>query len=189
MTLLIRLALELARQCGTISSTILEKLIEELANIPTKVEWILQQHSQIKEFAPFFRNTANCLYLGRGFNYPVALEGALKLKELSYIHAEGNSGAEMQHGPIVLIDEAMLVIFIATQDSHYEKMISNIQETKARKGKFIEFVIQGDQRVSELADKVFEVPTTYEALMPIVSVVPLQLLAYFTDIARGCTVD
>jgi glucosamine--fructose-6-phosphate aminotransferase (isomerizing) len=189
LTVLVMLALELARQRGTISSIMLEELIEELASIPAKVEVVLQQHGQIKKLAHLFKDTTNFLYLGRGYNYPVALEGALKLKELSYIHAEGYPAAEMKHGPIALIDEDMPVVFIATQDRTYEKIISNIQEIKARKGKIIAVVTQGDQRVSELADHVIEVPATYESLMPIIAVIPLQLLAYYMAVERGCNVD
>jgi glucosamine--fructose-6-phosphate aminotransferase (isomerizing) len=189
LTVLIMLALELGRQRKTINPTILGELIEELASLPTKIELILQEHAKIQKVVRFFNTATNCLYLGRGYNYPVALEGALKLKELSYIHAEGYPAAEMKHGPIALIDEAMPVVFIATQDKSYEKIISNIQEIKARKGKIIAVVTQGDERVSALADHVIEVPNTYDALMPIVSVIPLQLLAYYMAVERGCSVD
>jgi glucosamine--fructose-6-phosphate aminotransferase (isomerizing) len=131
----------------------------------------------------------NALYLGRGYNFPVALEGALKLKEISYIHAEGYPAAEMKHGPIALIDEAMPVIFIATQDSSYEKLVSNIQEVKARKGKVIAVVTEGDTSVRALADHVIEIPETHEAFTPLVAVVPLQLLSYHIAVMRGCNVD
>jgi glucosamine--fructose-6-phosphate aminotransferase (isomerizing) len=189
LTVLMMLAFELGRQRHTMSPSMLSELIEELASIPTKIEAILQQHGKIQELVYLFKDATNFLYLGRGYNYPVALEGALKLKELSYIHAEGYPAAEMKHGPIALVDEDMPVVFIATQDRTYEKVISNIQEIKARKGKIIAVVTQGDQRVSELADHVIEVPATYEALMPMISVVPLQLLAYYMAVERGCNVD
>jgi glucosamine--fructose-6-phosphate aminotransferase (isomerizing) len=131
----------------------------------------------------------NALYLGRGYNFPVALEGALKLKEISYIHAEGYPAAEMKHGPIALIDEEMPVIFIATQDSSYEKVVSNIQEVKARKGKVISVVTEGDTQVKSMADHVIEIPETHEAFAPLVSVIPLQLLSYHIAVMRGCNVD
>ena len=142
-----------------------------------------------QDLANLFKSATNFLYLGRGYNYPVALEGALKLKELSYIHAEGYPAAEMKHGPIALIDEDMPVVFIATQDRIYEKIVSNIQEVKARKGKIIAIVTQGDEHVKQLVDHIIEVPATHEALMPIISVVPLQLLAYYIAVEKGCNVD
>lgn len=189
LTVLMMLALALARQRGTIAATMLEELLAELACIPTKIEAMLQQHAQLKHLAQVFKDASNFLYLGRGYNYPVALEGALKLKELSYIHAEGYPAAEMKHGPIALIDEDMPVVFIATQDRTYEKIISNIQEVKARKGKVIAIVTQGDTRVVQLADHVIEVPATYEALMPMIAVIPPQLLSYYMAVERGCNVD
>lgn len=189
LTVLMLLGLALARERRTITTALFNTLIQALDRIPTQVEAVLQQHQALKDLAKLFKHANNFLYLGRGYNYPVALEGALKLKELSYIHAEGYPAAEMKHGPIALIDEDMPVVFIATQDRTYEKIISNIQEVKARKGKIIAIVTQGDQRVRELADHVIEVPATDEALMPIVAVVPLQLLAYYMAIERGCNVD
>eukprot|EP01132_Coremiostelium_polycephalum_P000352 gene352-446_t len=189
LTVLLLLALALAQQRRTITTAFLEELIMGLANLPDKVREVLKQDCTIQTLATQFRSATNFLYLGRGYNYPVALEGALKLKELSYIHAEGYPAAEMKHGPIALVDEDMPVVFIATQDRTYEKIISNIQEIKARKGKIIAIVTQGDQRVAELVDYIIEVPATHEALMPIISVIPLQLLAYYIAIEKGCNVD
>ena len=183
------LALNLAQKRKSIDKEILEELIIELESIPQKVKDMLQQADKIQELAAIFKNATNFLYLGRGYNYPIALEGALKLKELSYIHAEGYPAAEMKHGPIALIDEDMPVVFIATQDRSYEKIISNIQEIKARKGKIIAIVTKDDWRVKELVDYVIEVPATHEALMPIISVIPLQLLAYYMAVEKGYNVD
>lgn len=189
LTVFMMLALELARQRGTITAIMFEELLAELAAMPAKVGAMLQQHAQLQHLARVFKDAANFLYLGRGYNYPVALEGALKLKELSYIHAEGYPAAEMKHGAIALIDEDMPVIFIATQDRTYKKIISNIQEVKARKGRIIAVVTEGDTTVAQLADYVIEVPATYEALMPMIAVIPLQLLAYYMAVERGCNVD
>jgi glucosamine--fructose-6-phosphate aminotransferase (isomerizing) len=189
LTVLMLLALSLAQQRNTITQTTFEELVTELASIPSKVKSMLGHAAKLKELANLFNHATNFLYLGRGYNYPVALEGALKLKELSYIHAEGYPAAEMKHGPIALIDEDMPVVFIATQDRIYEKVISNIQEVKARKGKIIAIVTEGDQHVKQLVDYTIEVPATHEALMPIVSVIPLQLLAYYMAIEKGCNVD
>jgi glutamine---fructose-6-phosphate transaminase (isomerizing) len=136
-----------------------------------------------------FKDSRNFLYLGRGYNFPVALEGALKLKEISYIHAEGYPAAEMKHGPIALIDEEMPVVFIATQDSSYEKVVSNIQEVKARKGRVIAVVTKGDKLIPKMAEFTIEVPAVHEALMPMISVIPLQLLSYHIAVMRGCNVD
>ncbi|OJW69360.1 MAG: glutamine--fructose-6-phosphate aminotransferase [Candidatus Amoebophilus sp. 36-38] len=189
LTVLMLLALSLAQRRKTITSSKFEEIITELASIPDKVKAMLQHASKLKELANLFKSATNFLYLGRGYNYPVALEGALKLKELSYIHAEGYPAAEMKHGPIALIDEDMPVVFIATKDRIYEKIISNIQEVKARKGKIIAIVTQGDEHVKQLVDHIIEVPATHEALMPIVSVIPLQLLAYYIAVEKGCNVD
>ena len=153
------------------------------------VALVLQQSDWIKQIARVFQDAPNFLYLGRGYNFPVALEGALKLKELSYIHAEGYPAAEMKHGPIALIDKAMPVVFIATQDRSYHKILSNIEEVKARQGQVIAIVTKGDKIVTKLADYVIEVPHIHEAFMPMVSVVPLQLLAYHMAVLRGCDVD
>jgi glutamine---fructose-6-phosphate transaminase (isomerizing) len=189
LTVLIMIALELARQRGTITTTVFRSLLQHLAAVPDTVAVVLQQNDRVKHIAQVFKDALNFLYLGRGYHFPVALEGALKLKELSYIHAEGYPAAEMKHGPIALIDEAMPVVFIATQDRSYSKIISNIEEVKARKGKVIVIATQGDKVAAQLADYVIEVPTIHEAFMPMVAVVPLQLLAYHMAVVRGCDVD
>jgi glucosamine--fructose-6-phosphate aminotransferase (isomerizing) len=157
--------------------------------IPGKVEKALKVNDCIKEIAEKYKHARNFLYLGRGYNFPVALEGALKLKEISYIHAEGYPAAEMKHGPIALIDEEMPVVFIAPSTSTYEKVISNIQEVKARKGKIIAIVTEGDTKVRELADYVIEIPATEELLTPLLATIPLQLLSYHMAVLRGCNVD
>jgi glutamine---fructose-6-phosphate transaminase (isomerizing) len=189
LTVLSLICLSIAQKRGTITDQALHQLLVELENIPEKVERVLALNDQIKEIANTFKNASNFLYLGRGFNFPVALEGALKLKEISYIHAEGYPAAEMKHGPIALIDEAMPVAFIATNDSSYEKIISNIQEVKARKGRVIAVVTEGDKLIPQMAEFVIEVPSVHEALMPMVSVIPLQLLSYHIAVMRGCNVD
>ncbi len=153
------------------------------------VEKALKLHDQVETIAATFKDARNFIYLGRGYNFPVALEGALKLKEISYIHAEGYPAAEMKHGPIALIDEEMPVVFIATKDSSYEKVVSNIQEVKARKGRVIAVVTEGDQLIPKMAEFTIEVPAVHEALTPLISVVPLQLLSYHIAVMRGCNVD
>jgi glucosamine--fructose-6-phosphate aminotransferase (isomerizing) len=160
-----------------------------LESIPEKIEKILAQNDYIREIASVVAQTNNAIYLGRGVNFPVALEGALKLKEISYIHAEGYPAAEMKHGPIALIDDAMPVIVLATGQETYEKVVSNIQEVKARKGKIIAVVSQGDKSVKAMSDYVIEIPLTEELLTPLVSCIPLQLLAYHVALLRGCDVD
>jgi len=189
ITVLIMMALALAQQRGTMTTTAFRSLLQQLAAVPDKVEAVLQQNDQVQHIAQVFKDAHNFLYLGRGYNFPVALEGALKLKELSYIHAEGYPAAEMKHGPIALIDEAMPVVFIATQDSSYHKILSNIEEVKTRRGQVIVIVTKGDQTAAQLADYVIEVPPMHAALMPMVAVVPLQLLAYHIAVLRGCDVD
>ncbi len=189
VTVLAMIALLLGRQNGNIKESRYHQLLVELENITEQVETTLKTDKQIKYIADIFKEARNFLYLGRGYNFPVALEGALKLKEISYIHAEGYPAAEMKHGPIALIDEEMPVVFIATQDSSYEKVISNIQEVKARKGRIIAIVNEGDEEVRKLADFIIEIPKTNEALTPLLSVVPLQLLAYHIAVMRGCNVD
>lgn len=189
LTVLSMIALTLAQKRGTITDRKFHEMLVELENIPDKVEEVLKQNDKIRELAYIFKDATNFLYLGRGYNFPVALEGALKLKEISYIHAEGYPAAEMKHGPIALIDEAMPVVFIATRDSSYEKIISNVQEVKARKGRVISIVTEGDNLLPALSEFVIEVPAVQEALMPIVSVVPLQLLSYHIAVMRGCNVD
>ncbi len=183
------IALRLAREKGTISEQDFRTLLSEMETIPDKVEKVLKNNGSIKELAYIYKNSTNFLYLGRGYNFPVALEGALKLKEISYIHAEGYPAAEMKHGPIALIDEDMPVVFIATQDSTHEKVVSNIQEVKARKGKVIAVVTEGDKVIREMADHVIEIPSVHETLTPLVAVIPLQMLAYHIAVMRGCDVD
>lgn len=183
------IALQIAQQKGTISTSKLREILYELENIPSKIEEVLKLDAQIKELAAIYKDATNFLYLGRGYNFPVALEGALKLKEISYIHAEGYPAAEMKHGPIALIDEEMPVVFLATNQSAYEKIVSNVQEVKARKGKIIAVVNKGDTQIRALADHIIEVPETEEVLSPLITIVPLQLLAYHIAILRGCNVD
>lgn len=189
ITILTLIALQIAQQKGTIPTSKLREILYELENIPSKIEEVLKLDDQIKELAAIYKDSRNFLYLGRGYNFPVALEGALKLKEISYIHAEGYPAAEMKHGPIALIDEEMPVVFLATNQSAYEKIVSNIQEVKARKGRIIAVVNKGDKQIKALADHVIEVPETEEVLSPLVTIVPLQLLAYHIAIMRGCNVD
>ena len=189
LTVLMMLALAMARQRGTMPPSLWQALLQALAKVPAAVETVLQQHEHIERIAQAFKEAPNFLYLGRGYNFPVALEGALKLKELAYIHAEGYPAAEMKHGPIALIDEAMPVVFVATKDRSYEKIIANIEEVKARGGQVIGMVTQGDPLAAQLADYVIEVPPMHEALMPMVAVVPLQLLSYHMAVIRGCDVD
>jgi len=189
LTVLNMIALIVAQKKGSITEQKLHELLVEMENIPTKVEKALKLNDQIQEIAHTFKDARNFIYLGRGYNFPVALEGALKLKEISYIHAEGYPAAEMKHGPIALIDEEMPVVFIATRDSSYEKIVSNIQEVKARKGRVIAVVTEGDDQIPPMSEFVIEVPATHEALMPMVSVIPLQLLSYHIAVMRGCNVD
>ena len=189
VTVLTLLAMIMGQKRGTITDTKLRELMVELETIPSKVERALKLDAQIQEIAEEFKDATNFLYLGRGYNFPVALEGALKLKEISYIHAEGYPAAEMKHGPIALIDENMPIVVIATRDSSYEKVVSNIQEVKARKGRIIAIVSEGDTVIPPMAEFVIEVPHTSEILMPLVSVVPLQLLSYHIAVLRGCNVD
>src|SRR5436190_7992562 len=189
LTVLNMIALIVAHQKGTITEQKFHEMLVEMENIPAKVEKALKLNAQIQMIAEEFKEVRNFLYLGRGYNFPVALEGALKLKEISYIHAEGYPAAEMKHGPIALIDDEMPVVFIATKDSSYEKVVSNIQEVKARKGRVIAVVTEGDTEIKKMAEFVIEVPATVEPLMPLVSVVPLQLLSYHIAVMRGCNVD
>ncbi len=189
LTVLIMMALKMAYNKGTIKEARFRQLLVELEQIPSKVEKVLENHELIENISKMFMFARNFLYLGRGYNFPVALEGALKLKEISYIHAEGYPAAEMKHGPIALIDVEMPVVFIATKDSSYEKVVSNIQEVKARKGKVIAIVTEGDDQIPKMAEYVIEVPAADEALMPLISVIPLQLLSYYVAVLRGCNVD
>jgi glucosamine--fructose-6-phosphate aminotransferase (isomerizing) len=189
VTVLFLLALSVAQKKGTISQERLNRLMAELSSIPDKVEEVLGTNAIVETIAEIYKDHRNALYLGRGYSFPVALEGALKLKEISYIHAEGYPAAEMKHGPIALIDQEMPVFVIATQGHSYEKVVSNIQEVKARKGKIIAIVNTGDKVVKELADHLIEIPKTDDSLVPILSVIPLQLLAYHVAVMRGCNVD
>ena len=189
ITVLALLALKLAKQKGEFSESKFHEFLTEMENIPTKVEQALETNPLIEIIADEYKDSNNCLYLGRGYNFPVALEGALKLKEISYIHAEGYPAAEMKHGPIALIDEQMPVIVIATSNGHYEKVVSNIQEIKSRNGRIIAIVTEGDQQVRELADHVVEIPNTLKSLTPLLTTIPLQLLSYHIAVMRDCNVD
>ncbi len=189
ITVLSMIAMRVAINKGTISQTKYQELIAELSSIPNKVKKALESDEKVKTISALFKDASNFLYLGRGYNFPVALEGALKLKEISYIHAEGYPAAEMKHGPIALIDEKMPVVVIATRDSSYDKIVSNIQEVKARKGVVIAVVTEGDVLIPTMADFTIEVPSTHEAFMPLLSVIPLQLLSYHIAVMRGANVD
>lgn len=189
LTVLTLMALNLGHRRGTISEDYFRQLAYALESIPDKVEKVLQANEKIKYIAHEIKDVSNALYLGRGYNFPVALEGALKLKEISYIHAEGYPAAEMKHGPIALIDENMPVIIIATNMSAYDKIVSNIQEVKARKAIVISIVTEGDTKIKEMSDYTIEIPETEEPLSPLLSVIPLQLLAYHIAVLRGCDVD
>ncbi|MBN9292464.1 MAG: glutamine--fructose-6-phosphate transaminase (isomerizing) [Flavobacteriia bacterium] len=189
VTVLTLMALRLAHIRGTLSRSEFHQLTAELERIPDKVQRILESNDKIKEIAHIYHQATNALYLGRGSSFPVALEGALKLKEISYIHAEGYPAAEMKHGPIALIDEEMPVFVIATKGTSYEKVVSNIQEVKARKGKIISIVTEGDVQVKELSDHYIEIPETDEHLVPLLATIPLQILSYHIAVMRGCNVD
>ncbi len=189
VVVLLLMALMIAKHRRTIDKYKLGELLTELDTIPSKVEETLRLNAQIEKIASKYKNAQNFLYLGRGCNFPVALEGALKLKEISYIHAEGYPAAEMKHGPIALIDQEMPVVVLSTTDRSYDKIISNIQEVKSRKGKVIAIVTEGEAYVRNMVDYVIEVPNTHEMLMPLLSVIPLQLLAYHVAVMRGCNVD
>jgi len=189
VTVFTLIALSLARKKGTITESKFRQLIRELDAMPSKVEETLKVDEQSKYIASIYKDVPNCLFLGRGINFPVALEGALKLKEISYIHAEGYPAAEMKHGPIALIDEDMPTVVVATRTEHYEKVVSNIQEIKARSGKIIAIVTQGDKVVSKIADHVIEVPDVDERLSPMVTTIPLQLMSYHIAVMRECNVD
>lgn len=189
VSVLTLMAFYIAQQRGTITQSKLVEYLTELNEIPELVEKALESNDHVKTIAEKFKDSSNCLFLGRGSSFPVALEGALKLKEISYIHAEGYPAAEMKHGPIALIDDEMPVVFIATKHSSYEKVISNIQEVKARGGHVIAIVTEGDTDVKAMADYVIEIPQTAEAFVPLVATIPLQLLAYHIAVMRGCNVD
>jgi glutamine---fructose-6-phosphate transaminase (isomerizing) len=189
VTVLTLMALRVARIRGSITESRYRTLLYEMDAIPSKIEEVLKMNDKLREIAYLYKDSRNALYLGRGVSFPVALEGALKLKEISYIHAEGYPAAEMKHGPIALIDEEMPVFVIATKGANYEKVVSNIQEVKARKGKITAVVTKGDTEVKEMADYVVEIPETDEFLVPLVAVIPLQLLSYHIAVMRGCNVD
>jgi len=189
VTVLTLMALRLAHKKGTISETKYRTMLSELEAIPQKVQRVLERNDDIEKIAAIYKDATNALYLGRGSSFPVALEGALKLKEISYIHAEGYPAAEMKHGPIALIDEEMPVFVIATKGTSYEKVVSNIQEVKARKGQIIAIVTEGDVDVKAMADHVIEIPDTDEHLVPLLATIPLQLLSYHVAVMRGCNVD
>jgi glucosamine--fructose-6-phosphate aminotransferase (isomerizing) len=189
ITVLTLIALRLARAKGTLSSSDFRMHLQELELMPKKVEEALTTDEHVKKIADIYKDATNFLYLGRGYNFPVALEGALKLKEISYIHAEGYPAAEMKHGPIALIDENMPIVVIATNKGHYEKVVSNIQEIKSRKGQIIAIVTEGDEQVKEIADHVIEIPETNEGYTPLLTTIPLQLLSYHIAVMRNCNVD
>jgi glutamine---fructose-6-phosphate transaminase (isomerizing) len=189
VTVLTLMALHMAKVRGTITESRYRQLLYEMEAIPSKIEEVLKLNDQLREIAYVYKDSRNALYLGRGVSFPVALEGALKLKEISYIHAEGYPAAEMKHGPIALIDEEMPVFVIATKGANYEKVVSNIQEVKARKGKITAVVTSGDKEVKAMADYVVEIPETDELLVPLIAVVPFQLLSYHIAVMRGCNVD
>jgi glutamine---fructose-6-phosphate transaminase (isomerizing) len=189
VTLLTLMALMIGNKKGKIAKSIFNRYLIALSNIPEKIEKTLKSNEQIKVIAALFKDSRNFLYLGRGYNYPVAMEGALKLKEISYIHAEGYPAAEMKHGPIALIDEEMPVVVIATKSANYDKVVSNIEEVKSRKGKIIAIVTEGDTMVKAIADYSVEVPETEEFLSPLLATIPLQLLAYHIAVMRECNVD
>jgi len=189
ITVLSLISLKLAKTKGTLSNSAFRMYLQKMQLVPKKIEALLTIDDKVKEIASVYKNAKNCLYLGRGFNFPVALEGALKLKEISYIHAEGYPAAEMKHGPIALIDENMPIFVIATNKGHYEKVVSNIQEIKSRAGKIIAIVTEGDTQVKEIADHVIEIPETEEALTPLLTTIPLQLLSYHIAVMLGKNVD
>ncbi len=189
VTVLTMLALALAKEKNTISTSEYQRIVKELHAIPDKMSKVLLQNNRIADLSRIFTYARNFLYLGRGYSYPVALEGALKLKEISYIHAEGYPAAEMKHGPIALIDSDMPVVVIATHNAMYEKVLSNIQEVKARKGKVIAIVTEGDDTISRIADEVIELPPMIECLEPLIATIPLQLLAYHIAVCKGKDVD
>jgi glucosamine--fructose-6-phosphate aminotransferase (isomerizing) len=189
LAVLTMMALKIAKEKGTITEEYYSKLLFELEDVPEKVESLLKNADEIKTIAEKYKGASDALFLGRGYNFPVALEGALKLKEISYIHAEGYPAAEMKHGPIALVDENLPVVFVATKDAYHAKIVSNIQEIKARKGKVIAIISEGDEVIPGMADDVFVVPPADEIIAPMISVIPLQLLSYYIGVAKGCDVD
>jgi len=189
LAVLTMIALKIAKEKGTIDDERYSKLLFELEDIPEKVNAILKNAEELKDLAEKYKDSINALYLGRGYNFPIALEGALKLKEISYIHAEGYPAAEMKHGPIALVDDQLPVVFVATKDEYHGKIVSNIQEIKARKGKVIAIITDGDEHIPAMADDSFGVPAADEIVAPMLSVIPLQLLSYYIGVAKGCDVD
>src|SRR4051812_21116641 len=189
LAVLTMMALKIAKEKGTIAEDRYRKLLFELEDVSEKVDSILKNADELKRIAEKYKDSANALYLGRGYNFPIALEGALKLKEISYIHAEGYPAAEMKHGPIALVDENLPVFFVATKDEHHGKIVSNIQEIKARKGKVIAIVTEGDDSIPGMADDVFAIPDADEIVAPMLSVIPLQLIAYYIGVLKGLDVD
>src|SRR5690606_39240379 len=189
LTVLMMIALKVGYMKGTLSNDRYRKLLNELDTIPEKAAWVLNHHDHIKAIAEKYLDAHDFLYLGRGYNFAIALEGALKLKEISYIHAEGYPAAEMKHGPIALVDETLPVVFVATKDAYHEKIVSNMQEIKARKGKLIAVITEGDELSKAICDDVMVVPETDEVIAPLINVIPLQLLSYYIGVAKGCNVD
>jgi glucosamine--fructose-6-phosphate aminotransferase (isomerizing) len=189
LAVLCLIGLKVAQEKGSITPQRFQQLLDELDRVPEKVATALKLNDQIKKIADKYKDARDFLFLGRGYNFPVALEGALKLKEISYIHAEGYPAAEMKHGPIALVDENLPVVFVATKDSYYEKVVSNIQEIKARKGKVIAVVTEGDKMIPGMADDIIEVPEADELVAPMISVIPMQLLAYHIGVLKGLDVD
>jgi len=189
LAVLTMIALKIAEAKGTITDQRFRTLLRELQAVPDKISTILENHQQIRDIADKYKNARDFLYLGRGYNFPIALEGALKLKEISYIHAEGYPAAEMKHGPIALVDETLPVVFVATRDSYHEKIVSNMQEIKARKGMVVAVTTEGDDTIRDLADDVIAIPPADEMIAPLLSVIPMQLLAYYIGVAKGFDVD
>ena len=189
VAVLTMMAFLLGRKRGFISPERYANLVDGLVKVPSLISQVLMSEGQIREVSRAYQLAQNAIYLGRGYLYPVALEGALKLKEISYVHAEGYPAAEMKHGPIALIDNCMPVFVLATHDKYYDKIVNNIQEVKARKGQVIAVVTHGDTEISKMANYVIEIPECDEALLPLVAVVPLQLISYFVAVMRGCNVD
>ena len=189
LAVLTMVALKIAKQKGTIDEERYMHLLQELHDVPDKIADVLKNADHVRKLAAKYKDARDFLYLGRGYNFPVALEGALKLKEISYIHAEGYPAAEMKHGPIALVDESLPVVFVATRDSYHEKVVSNMQEIKARKGRVISVITEGDEHSSSLSESIMSVPAADEIVAPMLSVVPLQLLAYYIGVMKGCDVD
>jgi glucosamine--fructose-6-phosphate aminotransferase (isomerizing) len=182
-------ALKIAKEKGTIDEERYMHLLQELHDVPDKITEVLKTAGDIKLLAEKYKDARDFLYLGRGYNFPIALEGALKLKEISYIHAEGYPAAEMKHGPIALVDKDLPVVFVATKDTYHEKVLSNMQEIKARKGRVVSVITKGDDYSASLSESVMPVPAADEIVAPMLSVVPLQLLAYYIGVMKGCDVD